>query len=470
MTISEYSKIYNDVTKTFLGKYSERQKNENVVLSPLSIIMLLGIAADAVSGKTRDEIADIICKEFPFDEFKPVLSQIQSSFSESGSLMSSNAVCVKESIAKSITPGYVDRLVEIFDGKLFASNDIVRDVNAWVKEKTHGMIHDVADESMNQMLTCLMNAIAFESEWEEPYMDEDIRKGTFYNADGSESALQMMRSTEYSYIENAHFTGFMKPYKDQKYTFMALLPKRKSKSFLQNAIDKINFSKLADSTHSCEVYVSMPEFKYDCGKDLTQLCKELGIRTLFSPEADFSPMSSEWLKVDSIIHKAHIEVDRLGTKAAAVTMAYLVAGCAPTMEFKTVNLNRPFVYAIMNKETGLPVFAGVFNNAADSTEIKTTDKITAKTREEFIRGVVKDCLANLTEAEKDCLVNDPVYTHYFSFSMYIRNHYILNKDFSDAGFLDPPDDLSEDIIDQIISHIRAERWTTATEDVDNHFC
>ncbi|MBR2568504.1 MAG: hypothetical protein IKE34_04885, partial [Paenibacillus sp.] len=45
------------------GEYAKSQKNKNIVLSPMSIIMLLGIAADAVSGKTRDEITEIIGKE-----------------------------------------------------------------------------------------------------------------------------------------------------------------------------------------------------------------------------------------------------------------------------------------------------------------------------------------------------------------------------------------------------------------------
>jgi len=98
---------------------------------------------------------------------------------------------------------------------------------------------------------------------------------------------------------------------------------------------------------------------------LTGLFKDMGVSTLFTPEADFSPMSSEWLKVDSIVHKAHIEVDRKGTKAAAVTMAFVVAGCAPSMDLKSVVLDRPFVYAIMNTETKLPVFVGLYNKAGN---------------------------------------------------------------------------------------------------------
>ena len=72
--------------------------------------------------------------------------------------------------------------------------------------------------------------------------------------------------------------------------------------------------------------------------------------------------------MESIIHKAHFEVDRKGTKAAAVIMGVVCAGCAPMMEdFKTICLDRPFVYAIVHNETGLPVFAGIMNKATDNS-------------------------------------------------------------------------------------------------------
>lgn len=64
---------------------------------------------------------------------------------------------------------------------------------------------------------------------------------------------------------------------------------------------------------------------------------------------------------DAIIHKARIEADRKGTKAAAVTAMFAVAGCAPSFDLKNVELTRPFIYAIMHNETGLPVFTGIVN-------------------------------------------------------------------------------------------------------------
>ena len=106
----------------------------------------------------------------------------------------------------------------------------------------------------------------------------------------------------------------------------------------------------------------MPEFKYSFSNELTDFCKRHGINELFTPAADFSPMCSAPLMADSILHKAYIELDRKGTKAAAVTGMVVVAGCAPMMEdYKEVILDRPFVYAIIHNKTGLPIFTGVTN-------------------------------------------------------------------------------------------------------------
>lgn len=164
MEIKEYAGKYNEITGKLLESLLKTKKGENIVLSPMSVIMLLGIAADAVDGKTRDEIVRVLCDGSSYEDCLDVLKEIRETSASSGSLMSSNAICVKKSIVASITDGYEERLKANYDGKLFSSNNIVRDVNAWVNEKTKGMIKEAVSDSMNQMLTCLMNAIAFDFE------------------------------------------------------------------------------------------------------------------------------------------------------------------------------------------------------------------------------------------------------------------------------------------------------------------
>lgn len=363
MQIKDYIGKYNELTNIVLNNFVSGKKNENIVFSPLSIVMLLAIAAGAVQGKSREEIVSALDGEISFDEVKELFKEIQSVFGRDKCLKSSNAVCVNNSIKQTINPDYEKELQEFFDGKLFVSENIVGDVNEWVSEKTNGMIKDAADDSMKDMLVCLMNAIAFEAKWAAPYESEAIFEDEFRNADGTTSEVDMMASNEDYYIENDRFTGFVKAYKDGEYAFMALLPKEyENPGDLQSVVSGIDFSSLMNTMEHCEVSVTMPQFSYDFGEDLTQLCKDMGIRTPFTPEADFSPLSSAQLMVDAIIHKAHIEIDSQGTKAAAITEEFAVAGCCPNFDLKEIYLDRPFVYAIMHAGTRLPVFVGVLNN------------------------------------------------------------------------------------------------------------
>ena len=117
------------------------------------------------------------------------------------------------------------------------------------------------------------------------------------------------------------------------------------------------------------VYAEIPEFKYDYKTKLSDQLKDMGMEIAFSDNADFSGMLASGLpelKIAEVIHKTHIEVDRKGTKAAAVTVVEMekCAGIREENPRKTVKviLDRPFMYAIVNTETGLPVFLGTVNS------------------------------------------------------------------------------------------------------------
>lgn len=55
-------------------------------------------------------------------------------------------------------------------------------------------------------------------------------------------------------------------------------------------------------------------------------------------------------------------MDEQGTRAAAITMAAAEGAAEPV---NVVNLNRPFVYAIVEDASQLPVFLGVVMNPAE---------------------------------------------------------------------------------------------------------
>ncbi len=286
--IRRYTPRYNELAVKTL-RYLSESKTDNVVFSPFSILMLLSIAADATDGETRQEIYNVIASDLPYEKYRDMISEMQRLFTEEvwdaengyekgSELVSANAVCVQKSIENSVNAEYEDHLAR-YHGILFASEDLVTDVNIWVKENTRGMIEQIVDDNMKDMKACLMNAIAFEAEWEEIYDEVDIYEDVFTDIDGNVHEVLMMDSTEFSYIENEEFTGFIKHYKGGNYSYMALLPKQGGKVAMDSVIEALNLSELFESAIYKTVYVTMPGFKYDFGKDFTDFCKKLGIVT-----------------------------------------------------------------------------------------------------------------------------------------------------------------------------------------------
>ena len=88
----------------------------------------------------------------------------------------------------------------------------------------------------------------------------------------------------------------------------------------------------------------------------------------FASNADFTGIATfdddTYLYINKVIHKTHIELDRNGTKAAAVTAVMIDAAGAVMndKETKEVYCDRPFAYAIVDMTDNTPVFIGTVNN------------------------------------------------------------------------------------------------------------
>ena len=109
------------------------------------------------------------------------------------------------------------------------------------------------------------------------------------------------------------------------------------------------------------VHVRMPEFKTEYSIMLNDALKEMGIVKAFE-SADFSRICDVPLKISRVYHKTFVEVDRKGTKASAATAVIMDAETAvmePELD-REVILDRPFVYAIIDSESGIPMFIGAY--------------------------------------------------------------------------------------------------------------
>ena len=160
----------------------------------------------------------------------------------------------------------------------------------------------------------------------------------------------MMHSEEYYYIETENAKGFMKHYKDKKYSFVALLP---NENDIYGYIDSLTPEYIEAALNNVQNkggYAVMPKFSYEYELSMNGVLKSLGMPTAFdSSKADFTDMATSSrgnIFIGDVLHKTFIQVDELGTKAGAVTKVEMNDECAPAYEWE-ITLDRPFVYMII---------------------------------------------------------------------------------------------------------------------------
>ena len=213
----------------------------------------------------------------------------------------------------------------------------------------------------------LINASSFDAEWENEYEESDILKDQeFTCADGTKKNVDLMEATEREYLCGEKETGFRKAYKEG-YSFVALLPNEGIEiNDYVNQLDGATFLKLMEEAQEETVYTMLPAFESDTGFELSDTLKALGMPLAFDKDqAEFPGIFEEsdvpvW--IGRVLHKTHICVDARGTKAGAATVVEIMTESAapqdPDEEPKEVYLDRPFVYAIVEDDTNLPVFIG----------------------------------------------------------------------------------------------------------------
>ena len=73
--------IYNAITQKLLSQFAS-DSDKNVVFSPLSILVLLGILADATGSETREEIAKALGSDDNAEEIIERLTAAQKNLME----------------------------------------------------------------------------------------------------------------------------------------------------------------------------------------------------------------------------------------------------------------------------------------------------------------------------------------------------------------------------------------------------
>ncbi len=352
------------------------EKNQNTLLSPLSVMSALAMTANGAQNQTLNQMEDVFGMDM--DVLNKYLAKYMKSVTDVDSttvIDIANSIWLKDKDDEGFKfkEKFLQTNVNYYDAAIFKSDfkeNTKIAINNWVNKNTHGMIPEILDEIDKDAIMYLVNALAFESEWQSLYDSSDVWDDEFTKIDGSKKNMEFMYSEEDIYLSDNNTSGFMKAYSDGRHSFVGLLPNEDID--INEYVKSLTGDKILDILNSKQyknVQVAIPKFTSQSSKEMSNILKKMGMVLPFDKNlADFKAMGEYTndmvdynLSIARVLHKTFIEVEEKGTKAAAATAVEIVElTSAMPEEFETVVLDRPFVYMIIDHDYNMPVFIGVF--------------------------------------------------------------------------------------------------------------
>lgn len=376
-----------------------------VFISPLSVSEALALLLNGATP-TSSSAAELSAKVFFQSKPKAARGNVNNAYSGLHKALKSPAATangkVSVTIANSIwakppakfSSAYTQRVQSLLGAASFPLTSAAA-VNNWVSKNTNGKIKTIVDDDAVKASTAiLVNALYFKAPW---YTDvstyegkkvvkltfdaKDTKQARFFSAPNKPSKVQMMTSQQpwlrYAVSSDGKCTAVRIPYAGQQFVGLFAIPTAK-KTTLTDCVaflSKLSTTAAAAAKgkakspwkaktikQGCEevpgLLVKLPKFKIEEETDLKASLKQMGVVSPFT-KSDFSDTGIAGLSVSRVIHKVYVEVNELGTEAAAVTAITMPTACMPGSEKpREITFDRPFVFSISHEPSGSSLFLG----------------------------------------------------------------------------------------------------------------
>lgn len=359
-----------------LQKSREADKKP-VLVSPLSVALALSMTANGAEGDTLAQFQQVLGGGVDLEELNGACVQLMQDYqSLSGSTKCTIANSLWVDPEGQIKDAFVGKCRGVFDAQVFQAElsapEIVGDLNGWVSNHTNKMIPKIIDQPFPEETACLLvNALYLKNKWLREFDPLATYEREFHHGDGSNSRMDFLSRghTDLSYIQGKGAQGVVLPYDDGRLVFMAMMPDLYPDSpNLGEWLNNLESNGLAQLINSREdaffLQFAMPKFEAEWTGNLEEILPLLGLEDAFIPGvANFSKMGDnpDGYYIEKVIHATKFELNETGTEAAAATVVPAPAGsAAPPQEGITLVLDRPFLYGIVDLQTGVPLFLGTY--------------------------------------------------------------------------------------------------------------
>ena len=356
-------KTIEEVTGFGVKLLQNEMEKINPLLSPLSIASALSMTVNGAVGETKTQMENVLGANA--DTLSSIFAALQNAKKDDKQMNLANSIWLKDTPTLHVEDAFLQKNADFFGAGIYSApfDDSTKTaINDWVSKHTDKMIPKILDEIPSDAVMYLVSALAFDAKWDRPFKSYEVWDGAFTARNGQEQTGDFLHGAVGQYLSDEHAEGFLKPYADGKYAFAALLPDETTN--IENYVNQLTGERLhaiLASPIDESVEIALPKFKAEFSAELSENLKALGMTDAFDgANADFTALGTSDegnIYISRVLHKTFIQVDEEGTKAGAAT-AVEAATESAALYPHSVLLNRPFVYMIVDLETGLPIFLG----------------------------------------------------------------------------------------------------------------
>ncbi|HXX68349.1 MAG TPA: serpin family protein [Polyangiaceae bacterium] len=359
-----------------------RLRAGNICISPLSVRMAFGLCYSGARDRTADELREVF--RFPgpretIDRFATLLHAFASRDARLAALANApwddTAADPTLRIASRLWAAAGHPLLEDFAqtardafGAPVEQLNFAGDpegsratINGSIEKFTHGKIVELIAQGQLDTATKLVVTVAayLRARWEVTFRKELTRNAPFFSPRGAVEVPLMEHVAHHPYGELRDIRVLDLDY-EQGDVAMRIAVGREEGALARS--EAVASELLALPLRDARIRLFLPRFRCESSLTLENVLSPMGLKAIFRyGDADLSGMDgTRDLYVSAAVHQAYVDVDELGTEAAAATALMGRAGASlrrPEDPIE-VRVDRPFLFWILDRPTGTVLFEG----------------------------------------------------------------------------------------------------------------
>jgi serpin B len=340
---------------------------ENVLVSPLSASMALGMALNGARGATYDQMQSTLgFADAPLDTINNGYRGLMSSLPAADSTVSTRiANSAWHRNGFEVEPAFLNTVRAFFDAQVagldFSDASAADTMNQWVADRTNGRIDRIIEPPIDsRTVLFLINAVYFKGPWQHAFDPAKTQDLPFHIAAGESRQMPMMDQTrEFPHGQDGSLQIVDLPFGEGAFAMTLLVPGGEAGIDDEiGSMDETRWESVLGKLTTTRVQVVLPRFRVEYDRSLKEILQSLGMTDAFmSNAADLTGISATPppLHISEVKQKTFVEVSEEGAEAAGTTSV----GIGVTSLPPSVIADRPFAYLIRERESGAILFAGV---------------------------------------------------------------------------------------------------------------